>query len=298
MALISSALECNETLQIYRESKFNIPSNKIMLLETEAFEGSPESAYKLGRYYQYCFASPESKKIAGVFYYIARCFQYAPAYTKLADMLSKSVEDFQLGNEFKIFDTFSPNELAVFKMRNDVLSNFILYNYYRNMKTETLTQKYKLLLNGKITPRLLHPFEYIDKNYPIGFSSKPAIELDEIPVYINLAFKGDEQSALLLMVYYRYEDPDKIYQPYMRNLWIYISALLGNEDAKTLMKTYNVNPTPNLFIDIIKNNIRLIDGFEKYFVLLNYSRAINDKKNEEKYFKLLQKLKVDKRLLN
>lgn len=77
ITLTSSALECNEKLQIYRESKFNIPSNKILLLETEAFEGSPESAYRLGRYYQYCLSSPEDKKIAGVFYYIARCFQFA-----------------------------------------------------------------------------------------------------------------------------------------------------------------------------------------------------------------------------
>lgn len=144
----------------------------------------------------------------------------------------------------------------------------------------------------------MHPFEYINENYPIGFSSKPPIELDEIPVYINLASKGDVQSALLLMVYYRYEDPDKNYQPYMRNLWIYISALLGNKDAKALMKTYNVNPTSDLFVEIIRKNIQLIEGFEKYFVLLNYSRATNDKKEEEKYLKLLQKLKVDKRLLN
>ena len=296
MATIASALEYDEMLQVYRESKFNILSNKISLLEIEAFEGSPESAYKLGRYYQYCLASPKDKKIAGVFYYIARCFQHAPAYTKLSDILNKSFEDFKQGNEFKIFNTFSQPELDALKNRTDVLSNFILFNYYRNIREDVLAQKYKLLLKGKVSPRLLRPFEYIDKNYPIGFSSKPPIWLDEIPIYVNFAFKGDEKSALLLMVYYRYEDPDKVYQPYMRDLWIYISALLGNEDAKKLMKTYCVNSI-DLFEDIIKKNIRLIDGFEKYFVLLNYSRTINDKKKEQKYLRLLQELKVDERLL-
>lgn len=298
MPSLSSAIEDSEKLRIYRESKFNIPPNKILLFETEAFEGSAESAYRLGRYYQYCLASAEDKKIAGVFYYIARCFAHESAFTKLSEILNKSIDNFQLGNEFKIFDIFSPSELSTFKIRNNTLSNFILYHYYKNKKMDSFADRYELLLNGKVTPRILKSFEYIDKSYPIGFSSKPSIALDEIPVYINLAFKGDVQSALTLMVYYRYDDADKIQQPYMRNLWIYISALLGNADAKILMTTYKVNPTSNLFIDIIKNHIRLTDGFEEYFVLLNYSRVINDKKNEEKYLKLLQKLGVDKRLLN
>ena len=66
IATITSALEYDEMLQVYRESKFNILSNKISLLEIEAFEGSPESAYKLGRYYQYCLASPKDKKIVSI----------------------------------------------------------------------------------------------------------------------------------------------------------------------------------------------------------------------------------------
>ena len=285
--------------KIYQNSCFNIPATELDKIERDAFEGDPQASYRLGRFYQYCLGTEYDIKLAGVYYYMARCFEHIGAYRQLNDILIRRYGFEHYKNEYEIFECFTPQELSIFKSRNDLMSNFILYHYYQKKGINALARRYLLLLSGKTSPRFLRNFESIDKEYSIGVPlSQPHIEKDELTTYTSLALSGDMQKATMLMAYYRFGDTDNKKQPHLRNLWAYISYLLGHKESKNILDYYHKKPISDMFVEIKESTI-LNQADEIYdFVMLNYSRIKNDKSSELKYYEKLKKSDVSEILLN
>lgn len=300
---MSLAIDKDIERNIYNASIYNIPNERLSRMELDAFDGDAQSAYKLGRYFQYCLGSKYDIKIACVYYYMARCFGHLGAYLQLNDILLNNNTGGKYPASYDIFGNFTSSELDDLKNTNSLLSRFILYNNYRLNEQVEKSQKYSSLLYGKISPRFFKTFKEIEDDYPIAVPlSRPHIEFDELPIFETLALLGDKSKAMKLMAYYRFSNPAEKRNNYLRNLWAYISYVLGHKKSKDILEYHYKGTIAELFVEIKQSNI-VCEGDCKGdmlydLIMLNYSRAKQDKRNEEHYYNQLKSKGTDKRLLN
>ncbi len=296
-----NAIDIITALKIYRDSPFNLSSNEKIKYEKLAMEGDANAAYKLGRYYLYCENTEYNEKIAAVYYYISRCFLHLRGKIELDGILLKKYNlTFYEHTEHDIFGQFTQREIDELKSKNDLLSHFILYHYYLNKENESKAMEYRSLLDGKISSRLLLPFNIIDKKYSIGVPlSKPHVEEDELIVYKRLGLAGDGHSAAtLIMAYYRFgSHDDEKKAGYLRNIWAYISSKFGYKGCEGVLKFHWKDSIENLFNEIVELGIIGENEFEYDYVMYNYYKFKKDEANEKKYEKRLIKRDVDRILI-
>ena len=283
---------------IYTNSPFYINSVDLPKLEVDAFDGDPQAAYKLGRFYQYCLRTKFDAKIAGVYYYMSRYFSHLGGYLRLLDLISMLNEKID-SNCDKVFELFTSKELAMFRSQNTVLANFILYHYYLKKGMHGHARRYSTLLVGRLSPRFLKSYEYIDKNYPIGIPlSRPHIESDELNTYTKLALLGDKSKATLLMAYYRYGNFYDERNKYFRDLWAYISYKLGDMDGLSILKHTYKQSVSTLFGSLEKYLFSEKDDDISNFVMYHNSSIRKDKEAERIYYNKLKSMGIDERLLD
>ncbi len=296
----ANAIDIITALKIYRNSCFNLNSNEKIKYEKLALAGDSIAAYKLGRYYLYCENTEYNEKIAAVYYYISRCFEHLGGNIELDGILLRKYNlSFYEHTQHDIFGMFTQTEIDELKSKNDLLSNFILYHYYLNKENESKAMEYRSLLDGKISSRLLLPFNIIDKKYSIGVPlSKPHIEEDELIVYKRLGLAGDGyKSSILIMPYYRFDKNDDKKMQYLRNIWAYISSQLGYKECEKVLGFYWKDSIANLFKEIVKSGLIGEDEFEYDYIMYNYYKFKKDNVNKKKYIDRLIKKDVDRRLI-
>ena len=297
----ANAIDIITALKIYRNSCFNLNSNEKIKYEKLALEGDPIAAYKLGRYYLYCENTVYNEKIAAVYYYISRCFSHLSGNIELDGILLRKYNlSFYEHTQHDIFGMFTQREIDELKSKNDLLSHFILYHYYLSKENESKAMEYRSLLDGKISSRLLLPFNIIDKKYSIGVPlSKPHVEEDELIVYKRLGLAGDGHSAAtLIMAYYRFgAHDDERKAKYLRNIWAYISSKFGYKGCEGVLKFHWKDSIENLFNEIVELEIIGENEFEYDYVMYNYYKFKKDEVNEKKYAERLIKRDVDRRLI-
>lgn len=297
----ANAIDIITALKIYRNSCFNLNSNEKIKYEKLALEGDPIAAYKLGRYYLYCENTVYNEKIAAVYYYISRCFSHLSGNIELDGILLRKYNlSFYEHTQHDIFGMFTQREIDELKSKNDLLSHFILYHYYLNKENESKAMEYRSLLDGKISSRLLLPFNIIDKKYSIGVPlSKPHIEEDELIVYKRLGLAGDGHSAAtLIMAYYRFgSHDDEKKAGYLRNIWAYISSQLGYKECEKVLEFYWKDSIANLFKEIVESGLISEDEFEHDYIMYNYYKFKKDEINKKKHMDRLIKKDVDRRLI-
>ena len=297
----ANAIDIITALKIYRNSCFNLNSNEKIKYEKLALEGDPIAAYKLGRYYLYCENTVYNEKIAAVYYYISRCFSHLSGNIELDGILLRKYNlSFYEHTQHDIFGMFTQREIDELKSKNDLLSHFILYHYYLSKENESKAMEYRSLLDGKISSRLLLPFNIIDKKYSIGVPlSKPHVEEDELIVYKRLGLAGDGHSAAtLIMAYYRFgSHDDEKKAGYLRNIWAYISSQLGYKECEKVLEFYWKDSIANLFKEIVKSGLIGEDEFEYDYIMYNYYKFKKDEINKKKHMDRLIKKDVDRRLI-
>lgn len=297
----ANAIDIITALKIYRNSCFNLNSNEKIKYEKLALEGDPIAAYKLGRYYLYCENTVYNEKIAAVYYYISRCFSHLSGNIELDGILLRKYNlSFYEHTQHDIFGMFTQREIDELKSKNDLLSHFILYHYYLSKENESKAMEYRSLLDGKISSRLLLPFNIIDKKYSIGVPlSKPHVEEDELIVYKRLGLAGDGHSAAtLIMAYYRFgSHDDEKKAGYLRNIWAYISSQLGYKECEKVLEFYWKDSIANLFKEIVESGLIGEDEFEHDYIMYNYYKSKKDEINKKKHMDRLIKKDVDRRLI-
>lgn len=297
----ANAIDIITALKIYRNSCFNLNSNEKIKYEKLALEGDPIAAYKLGRYYLYCENTVYNEKIAAVYYYISRCFSHLSGNIELDGILLRKYNlSFYEHTQHDIFGMFTQREINELKSKNDLLSHFILYHYYLSKENESKAMEYRSLLDGKISSRLLLPFNIIDKKYSIGVPlSKPHVEEDELIVYKRLGLAGDGHSAAtLIMAYYRFgSHDDEKKAGYLRNIWAYISSQLGYKECEKVLEFYWKDSIANLFKEIVESGLIGEDEFEHDYIMYNYYKFKKDEINKKKHMDRLIKKDVDRRLI-
>ena len=297
----ANAIDIITALKIYRNSCFNLNSNEKIKYEKLALEGDPIAAYKLGRYYLYCENTVYNEKIAAVYYYISRCFSHLSGNIELDGILLRKYNlSFYEHTQHDIFGMFTQREINELKSKNDLLSHFILYHYYLSKENESKAMEYRSLLDGKISSRLLLPFNIIDKKYSIGVPlSKPHVEEDELIVYKRLGLAGDGHSAAtLIMAYYRFGSHyDEKKAGYLRNIWAYISSQLGYKECEKVLEFYWKDSIANLFKEIVESGLIGEDEFEHDYIMYNYYKFKKDEINKKKHMDRLIKKDVDRRLI-
>lgn len=297
----ANAIDIITALKIYRNSCFNLNSNEKIKYEKLALEGDPIAAYKLGRYYLYCENTVYNEKIAAVYYYISRCFSHLSGNIELDGILLRKYNlSFYEHTQHDIFGMFTQREIDELKSKNDLLSHFILYHYYLSKENESKAMEYRSLLDGKISSRLLLPFNIIDKKYSIGVPlSKPHVEEDELIVYKRLGLAGDGHSAAtLIMAYYRFgSHDDEKKAGYLRNIWAYISSQLGYKECEKVLEFYWKDSIANLFKEIVESGLIGEDEFEHDYIMYNYYKFKKDEINKKKHMDRLIKKDVDRRLI-
>ena len=296
-----NAIDIITALKIYRNSCFNLNSNEKIKYEKLALAGDPIAAYKLGRYYLYCENTEYNEKIAAVYYYISRCFEHLGGNIELDGILLRRYNlSFYEHTQHDIFGMFTQREINELKSKNDLLSHFILYHYYLSKENESKAMEYRSLLDGKISSRLLLPFNIIDKKYSIGVPlSKPHVEEDELIVYKRLGLAGDGHSAAtLIMAYYRFgSHDDEKKAGYLRNIWAYISSQLGYKECEKVLEFYWKDSIANLFKEIVESGLIGEDEFEHDYIMYNYYKFKKDEINKKKHMDRLIKKDVDRRLI-
>ena len=297
----ANAIDIITALKIYRNSCFNLNSNEKIKYEKLALEGDPIAAYKLGRYYLYCENTVYNEKIAAVYYYISRCFSHLSGNIELDGILLRKYNlSFYEHTQHDIFGMFTQREIDELKSKNDLLSHFILYHYYLSKENESKAMEYRSLLDGKISSRLLLPFNIIDKKYSIGVPlSKPHVEEDELIVYKRLGLAGDGHSAAtLIMAYYRFgSHDDEKKAGYLRNIWAYISSQLGYKECEKVLEFYWKDSIANLFKEIVESGLIGEDEFEHDYIMYNYYKFKKDEINKKKHMDRLIKKDVVRRLI-
>ena len=297
----ANAIDIITALKIYRNSCFNLNSNEKIKYEKLALAGDSIATYKLGRYYLYCENTEYNEKIAAVYYYISRCFSHLSGNIELDGILLRKYNlSFYEHTQHDIFGMFTQREIDELKSKNDLLSHFILYHYYLNKENESKAMEYRSLLDGKISSRLLLPFNIIDKKYSIGVPlSKPHVEEDELIVYKRLGLAGDGHSAAtLIMAYYRFgSHDDEKKAGYLRNIWAYISSQLGYKECEKVLEFYWKDSIANLFKEIVESGLIGEDEFEHDYIMYNYYKFKKDEINKKKHMDRLIKKDVDRRLI-